>query len=198
MPDLKKKLNKGETVWKSTEKLLALKWKDRRDVTMLFTMHENQIVTLPKLDRKSGDNIKKPLCVLDYNAQIGAVDRSDMLISSIDSMRKNVKWYKKLFFHVLDICLLNSHALFLTQNEKKVPLAVFHKNVIRQLLERDSLQRKVPPRVCHNLKRITDRHFPSLVPKNQSELYGAVWSVPTLPQESKKERNLDTCAKSVM
>lgn len=136
MPDLKKKLKKGEVIWKNSEKLLALKWKDRRDVTMLSTMHENQIVTLPKLDRITGDNIKKPLCVLDYNAKMGAVDRSDMLISSIDSMRKNIKWYKKLFFHILDLCTINSHALFLMQNEKKVPLAVFHKNVIRQLLER--------------------------------------------------------------
>lgn len=136
MPELRGKLNKGEISWKSSEKLLALRWKDRREVTMLSTMHENKIITLPKLDRKTGENIKKPLCVVDYNKNMGAVDRSDMLISSIDSMRKNIKWYKKLFFHCVDLCIVNSYALFLTQNEKKVPLAVFHLHVVRQLLER--------------------------------------------------------------
>lgn len=136
MPKLKLKLSKGETSWQSSDKLLALKWKDRRDVYMLTTMHENEIITLPKLDRITNENKKKPLCVIDYNDKMGAVDRSDMLVSSIDSMRKSIKWYKKLFFHLVDLCILNSHALFLTQNDHRIPLATFHLNLARQMLER--------------------------------------------------------------
>lgn len=136
MPQLTEKLKKGETSWRSSDKLLVIKWKDRRDVTMISTMHENKMVTIPKIDRHTKEKMKKPLVVLDYNDKMGAVDRCDMLITSIDSMRKNIKWYKKLFFHVLDLCVINAHALFLTQHETRIPLAVFQLNIIRQLLER--------------------------------------------------------------
>lgn len=44
-------------------RLLALKWKDCRDVTA--TVHKNKIVTLADLDRKIGENTSKPLCVLE-------------------------------------------------------------------------------------------------------------------------------------
>jgi hypothetical protein len=33
---------------------------------------------------------------------MAAVDKTDMLQSSIESIRKTVKWYKKVFFHLLD------------------------------------------------------------------------------------------------
>ena len=136
MPILDKNLKRGECDWRSSENMLVVKWKDRRDVTMLTTLHENKMVRLPRKDRVTNENLQKPLCVLEYNKQMGAVDRSDMMISSIDSTRKSIKWYKKLFFHTIDISLLNAHAMYLTQNSAKVPLATFQLAVIRQLLER--------------------------------------------------------------
>lgn len=136
MPLFEKKLKTGEVDWRSSETMLALKWKDRRDVVMLTTMYENKIVTLPKISRITKENIKKSLCVVEYNRHMGAVDRSDMMISSIDCTRKSIKWYVKVFFHSLDVTLLNAHAMFLTQHAEKVPVAKFHLEVIRQLLER--------------------------------------------------------------
>lgn len=136
MPPLDKKLKIGETDWKSSEHILALKWKDRRDVTMLTTFHENKLITLPKIDRVTKKNKKKPLCVLSYNERMGAIDRSDMMISSVDCTRKTIKWYKKLFFHTLDICMLNAQALYKTQNSSNVLFPKFHMEVVRQLLQR--------------------------------------------------------------
>lgn len=136
MSTLKTKLNKGETSWKSSENLLALKWKDQRDVYMLTSQHEHEIITLPNVDRITKERQRKPLFVVGYNEKMGAVGRSDMLISSINCMRRSIKWYKKLFFHILDIYILNSHALLLTQNEKNIRLATFHLNLGRQILQR--------------------------------------------------------------
>ncbi|KAJ8939467.1 hypothetical protein NQ318_022521 [Aromia moschata] len=138
MPKFEKKLKKGETEFRSSEHMLALKWKDRREVFMLSTMHENKMVTLPKKDRITGENIKKPLCVVDYNRKMGAVDKTDMMISSLDCTRKTIKWYKKLFMHILDLCLLNAHALYLTQHEKTVPYPKFHLEIIHQLFDSNS------------------------------------------------------------
>lgn len=55
---------------------------------MLTSLHENVI---------DGDK-EKPVCVIDYNSNMGGVDRVDMLLSSIESVRKTIKWYKKVFF----------------------------------------------------------------------------------------------------
>lgn len=136
MPNLDAKLKKGDIVWRTSDNLLVLKWKDRRDVTMITTMHDNIIITLDKIDRTTKENYKKPLCIVKYNENMGAIDRSDMMMSSIDSMRKSIKWYKKLFIHTLDICLLNAHAMHSTRNPIRLPLAQFQLRVIRQIFER--------------------------------------------------------------
>lgn len=136
MPKFTDKLNKGDVSWYSSDHLLVLKWKDRRDVHMITTMHANEIVVLPKVDRITKENVRKPRCVVEYNSKMGAVDRTDMMISSIDCMRKSIKWYKKLFFHVIDVCLLNAHGMLLTTDPGKMPLATFQLKLIRQLFER--------------------------------------------------------------
>lgn len=136
MPNFQEKLKKGEVAWRTGGNLLVLKWKDRREVTLITSFHENEIISLDKLDRITNEPIKKPLCVVDYNQQMGAVDRSDMMISSVDCMRKSIKWYKKLFFHTIDLCLLNSHAMFTTKHTTKVPLAKFQLNLIQQIISR--------------------------------------------------------------
>lgn len=136
MPPLERKLGKGETDWRSSDILLVLKWKDRRDVTMITTFHENKLITLDKIDRVTNENVKKPLSVLEYNARMGAIDRCDMMISSISCLRKSLKWYRKLVFHTLDICMLNAHAMFCTQHPVRISVAQFQLNLIRQILTR--------------------------------------------------------------
>lgn len=58
---------------------MVLKWKDRREVHMLTTMHDNEMVTLAKKDRATNKFKKKPACVVDYNEKMGAVDKTDMI-----------------------------------------------------------------------------------------------------------------------
>lgn len=126
----------GETTSMASDNILAVRWKDRREVYMLTTFHKDQMIQLNKKNRKTEDFVKKPECVVLYNQNMGAVDRTDMMLSSTECVRKTLKWYKKLFFHSLDLCVLNSHALFLTQHPEKLALADFQLNLARQLLER--------------------------------------------------------------
>ncbi|CAG5133117.1 unnamed protein product [Candidula unifasciata] len=94
---MEEKLKKGEISSKSASSLLAMKWSDKREVWMLTTCHNSDTVATGKTDWKTGLNIVKPKSVVDYNKCMGSVDRTDMLLSSIESIRKTVKWYKKLF-----------------------------------------------------------------------------------------------------
>lgn len=187
MPTLENVLERGETQYKSTTKLLALKWKDKREVFMLTTMHDSEVTGTGKIDKQTGNETKKPLCILDYNANMGAVDRSDMMLSSTECVRRTVKWYKKVFFHLLDISLLNAHALHLTVTGKKISLEAFQLKVVDQILEKYHTPIDVyrtGRRSCEedNPLRLIARHFPSQVP----------------PTDKKKEaqKRCVVCAKS--
>lgn len=136
MPAFTKKLLKGQTEAKQTDKLLALKWTDRRDVHMLTTLNLNEMGDTGKLDRITGVKLLKPLAVLDYNENMGGVDKSDMMLSFTDSARRTIKWYKKFFLHLLDTSVLNSHVVYGMKTGKKQTLASFQLELVRQLLEK--------------------------------------------------------------
>ena len=48
-----------------------------------------------------------------YNASMRGVDRSDQLINKYKSLRKTNEWWKTVFFHLIDICRVNSYILFM-------------------------------------------------------------------------------------
>lgn len=137
MPPLKEKLARGEVVSKSREPLMALKWKDKKDIFMLTTIHKSNMGPSLKEDRNTGLPVMKPMAVLDYCQNMGTVDTADMMMSSLQCIRKSVKWYKKLFFHVVDMHLLNAFYCFRhSTNKTKASFANFQLCVVRQLIEK--------------------------------------------------------------
>ena len=115
----KLKLKKGEVVSRTDRNgLMILLWKDKKIVKMITTMHRNDVVDSGKRNR-ANEPIHKPRCVMDYNNGMGGVDRSDQLGSSHRSVRKFVKWYKKLFFYIMDLCLVNSFCVFKYLNRNR-------------------------------------------------------------------------------
>jgi len=125
MPKMEKKLKLGEREANCTKKLLAIHWKDRRDVYMLTTMNKDKMVETKKIDRKTGKKYFKPECVINYNNNMGAIDKTDMLLSSIECIRRTMKWYKKLFFHIIHMSLLNAYSAYKTVTGKYIKLADF-------------------------------------------------------------------------
>ncbi len=71
-------LSRGEVVSCVDDGLLALKWRDKRDVTMLSTFHDSSMMS--KVRRSSSvegglEEVEKPVVVEDYNQHMGGVDR---------------------------------------------------------------------------------------------------------------------------
>lgn len=52
-------------------------------------------------------------CVINYTQNMSMVDKVDMQISTVECVRKSVKWYKKPFFHLMDLSVHNSYYLYL-------------------------------------------------------------------------------------
>lgn len=65
---------------------------------MLITCHTNNMIYTGKQNIDNEGDIIKPNYIIKYNENMGSVDKTDMLLSSVECFRKKVKWYKKFFF----------------------------------------------------------------------------------------------------
>jgi len=53
------------------------------------------------------------------------IDKTDMLLSSVECVRRTIKWYKKLFIHLIDPSLLNAYSAYKTYIGLKISLGDF-------------------------------------------------------------------------
>lgn len=56
---------------------------------MFSSVHEARVFETERKIFSTELNKKKPSCVADYNSNIGTVDRVDMILSTLKSVRKN-------------------------------------------------------------------------------------------------------------
>jgi len=62
----------------------------------------------------------KPSIVADYNRHMGHVDNTDRVANSYAASRRTWKWTKKLFFHLLDLAIVNSYIILSSCGGKKI------------------------------------------------------------------------------
>ncbi|XP_033347678.1 piggyBac transposable element-derived protein 4-like [Bombus vosnesenskii] len=168
MLHMEEKLKRGEMCYRSTGILLAIKWHDKKEVRMLFSAHGAALIKSEKRDYRTGLYKKKPSCIADYNSNMSAVDRVNMILSTLNSPRKTIKWYKKLFFHLLDLAIYNAYILYQKSTASKQKFNEFHLALIRDILRKYFQRRSMVgggKRKSEDLPfRLIDRHFPSKCP----------------------------------
>lgn len=118
---------------------MALAWLDKRPVLMLSTYHDASIVTTERR-AKNGDRVAvpKPVVIIDCTSHMGAVDRADYLCISYGFARKSIKWWRKMFFWLLEVSAVNSYILHnlnqATMNERPTTHLKFRKQLIHLLV----------------------------------------------------------------
>ena len=119
------KIKRGNLVARQNQDgILVLKWKDKRDVLMLSTLHDN-----------ATDNTGKPLVVCDYNSGKSFVDISDQMTSYCPYIRKTSKWYLRIFFHVTcQMAVVNAWNIYNMYLCTKMSLVDFKKSIVRSWL----------------------------------------------------------------
>jgi len=125
---------KGDTVFRRKGPMLALKWFDKRPVSMLSTIHAAVNIQTNKAD-SDGNKILKPLAIVNYTQNMGGCDRSDQLIGYYTFLRKSVKWWKKLFIHLVNMVLLNAHILNHRYGHNKLDHDGYMEYMAKYLLE---------------------------------------------------------------
>ena len=87
-------MKKGDVFCYTSGIYSAIKWRDKKDVAVLSTIHRGRICDIGKIDRKTKEVAKKPEAVIEYNANMGGVDRLDQKIKPYECLRKSVRWYR--------------------------------------------------------------------------------------------------------
>ncbi|KAJ8929077.1 hypothetical protein NQ314_018276 [Rhamnusium bicolor] len=121
------KLNKGEICRKQNEDgIIVTKWKDKGDMRILSTYHNLDIVNIGKKNRRN-EEIKKPQCVVDYNAGKTGIDLSDQMSSYSSPVRKSLRWYHKVATELLmGTTVVNSLVLYKSiYSESKMSITQF-------------------------------------------------------------------------
>lgn len=112
-----------------------LKWRDRRDVLMISTKHTNKSVKI----NRNGKTIEKPQVIVDFNAGKGFIELNDQIGSYHTSLRKSIKWYRKLIIDLIcNISMLNAFSLYIGVTGEKMKIINFREAVIEGLLENEN------------------------------------------------------------
>lgn len=96
-------LEKGDIKFFTNSNCLVGSWRDKKFVNIITTMHENFGLIDSGKTKRDGTVIMKPRPIIDYNKYMGGVDRVDQVLHYYTCVRKTMKWYRKLFFHLLDV-----------------------------------------------------------------------------------------------
>lgn len=122
-----KKLKQGTILAMKKENTTVVAWKDKRPVLVLSTYHGAATAQSVRHKAGGGEEVTKPVAVLDYTAKMGAVDRADHFCTSYNFARKSKKWWQKMFFWVLEVSVVNAYLLSKQVSEKKGAIAVSDK-----------------------------------------------------------------------
>ncbi|KAL7644748.1 UNVERIFIED_CONTAM: hypothetical protein RMT77_004561 [Armadillidium vulgare] len=163
------KLKRGEMKAKEdTNGIVYLKWKDTRDVRIISSKHKPEMVPVrskkrgledvgmnqpgcsgesqPLKRRRTGEHVK-PEAVIDYNKGKTGIDLSDQMASYATTLRKGVKWYRKLGLELLlGLSMVNAHYIYQYVTKKKLGIRQFRIKVTESLLKCEQTQRYKSPK----------------------------------------------------
>ena len=127
------KLNAGDEtyIW-NDDIFLAVHWKGKRNVFVLSSFRGN----FAKVIERYCGNVVKPDCFSAYSQHMGGVDKCDQLLSNYAISKKSIKWWKKVFSWLLELCVINSMCLFFEKNPESGRKRNNHKRYQEMLIHK--------------------------------------------------------------
>ena len=163
---------KKDHAFRRNENLLMGRYKDKKEMHFLYTIHEVRMERAPKRGREDLGGSKlsslrekcpifghfsRSALVNDYNKYMGGVDCNDALIGNYTSVRKTYKWTMKVVFHFVEEAVLNAFIL------GEMRFMNYQMEVIKKSLQRASAtdERNTDPEI--------GRHFLQLIPLTEKK-----------------------------
>ena len=112
--NLLKQMNRGDFHTAASETTVCTVWRDTKHVSFLSNVHSSHgNCTISRKLRKGGQvNLPCPPCAVDYNKNMGAVDRHDQLVRNYAIDRKSRRWWGRMFVNFLDAIMVNAYIIY--------------------------------------------------------------------------------------
>ena len=167
-------IGKGEVRTRDLgDELTALQWKDKRLITMISSIHDDEMTSKRRRTRlvtAGCEEIRKPVMIDEYNSYMGGVDKSDQLLSYYGFKHRTIKWWKRAAFHLIDLSVVNAYILYkMSVQSKHLSHKDFRVTLAKELLLKysDVTTGSNPSRNRSSLPppaRLCERHFPDRNP----------------------------------
>ena len=93
---------------------------------------------------QTGRPMTKPEIVHDYNKFMGAVDRCDQMVAYSCFRRRTMKWWKKVFFHLFSLTILNAYILYKERTRSLVLHRTFRRELVKELIRSSGISPLTP------------------------------------------------------
>ena len=121
LPTLPRKLAVGDVLNFRQDDLLCMAFREkksqRKPVLMLST---SEAAGMVNVRTAAGIVKRKPLCIAAYNRYMGGVDLSDRKVYHVAAERSSRRYWKKIFFNIMDLSLLNAYELYRSNTDHPV------------------------------------------------------------------------------
>ena len=107
----------------------------KRYVFAMSTLHGNEMISITT--KVSTEPINKPKLIADYNTNMSGVDLCDQLLVYYALNRKTTKWWKRLFFRLLDLSDINA--------------MIFHTHIFLEKAQERQRHKKIRMELAHLL-----------------------------------------------
>ena len=101
-----------EKVTSYGNEISMLKIYDQKPVLLLSTVYNSGKVDTGITHFIIKEVIKKSRVMIQYNKYMGGVDANDQLVKYSHFSRRTLKWWKKVFFRLLNNRMFNSYILY--------------------------------------------------------------------------------------
>jgi len=180
------KLKKGEMAFGRNGPQICIKWKDTRDVLVMSTCHSADMAPVTVKARGGPIQKFKPVAIIDYNKYKTGVDHGDQMITYYPFKRKTLKWWKKMFFYLFKVSVVNSFIIYkhYASQNKNPCLKTFMINLCQQMAEKSGeIIETDTGNEPNNVDRLTGRHF--------------IKKIPPTPKKANPRRTCKVCSKKI-
>lgn len=118
-----------------------VQWQDNKTVSLMSSMTGVEpMSSVRRYDRTSKKNITVscPNIVKEYNKHMGGVDKLDSLLGRSHCKIRSRKWYFRIFYHLLDITVINAWLMFRKVHTSKMKLKDFRASVAEVMCNLES------------------------------------------------------------
>ena len=130
------RLANDETVAFRSDRLLALGWRAAQKKPLIMLATESCATPVSVRSKATGRTALKPKVVDEYNMSMNGVDKADQFTVYYSFIRKSRKWWRKLFFWVFEVTVVNSYILYKINIQSPLSHLHYRRSVVDSLASR--------------------------------------------------------------